>query len=199
MESFDATAELARVIGSSSLVVAGPGRSAWCATDHWEARALVIDCLGDVLPTAVGLSVGIGPRADAQVLSLEGDGSFLFGMQGLSTLAACHVHMSNFIAVILDNGILESGGGLPSRSGPIRWNDLCSAFDLPYAEASKLAEIEGAVKAVGRIGVLRLEVKDREPMLPPRYDLTGQENATRFRRLTSSLLGRDLPPPALKW
>lgn len=199
MKSVDAVAAVQRHVPDDVIVVAGLGRSAWCARELWGRSVLILDALGDVLPTAIGLSVAYGPSSDRHVLSIEGDGSFLFGMHGLVTLATCRHLIGRFLAVVLDNTILESGGGLPTLSYPLRWDLLCAAHGLPYAAATTAHEADDAMREIGDVGVLRLVVTDTEKLPTPTDIDTGSENVAGFRRMLADRDNKPLPPPAQKW
>ncbi|HEX5405490.1 MAG TPA: thiamine pyrophosphate-dependent enzyme [Pseudonocardiaceae bacterium] len=199
MKSIDATAAVQRHVPDDVIVVAGLGRSAWCARELWGRSVLILDALGDVLPTAIGLSVAYGPSSDRNVLSMEGDGSFLFGVHGLVTLAACRHLVGRFLAVILDNTILESAGGLPTLSYPLRWDLLCAAHGLAYAQATTVPEVDDAMREIGGVGVLRLVVTDAERLPTPADIDTGSENVVGFRRMLADRDNKPLPSPAQKW
>jgi thiamine pyrophosphate-dependent acetolactate synthase large subunit-like protein len=200
VRSIDAITTLASALPSYPLVVAGVGRAAYCAVTTWPGRVLAIDALGDVLPVALGVSMAIAKsHASRTVLSLEGDGSFLFGLAGLATMAATVRSLDSFIAVIIDNGKLESGGGSPSRTFPLDIASLVRSFHLAYSEASELEAIPPALRAVEPIGVLRMVVGDTDALPVPSHPENGREAVFAFRSLLAAETGVPLTISAAKY
>lgn len=64
------------------------------------------------LASSVGL--GLAVAQGVKVLAVDGDGSVLMNLGGLSTLA--HFGPSNFVLIILDNGVHGSTGNQPSHT-----------------------------------------------------------------------------------
>lgn len=197
MRSVDAVGLVRDVLGDDVLVVAGVGRSAYCALRHWPGRTLPVDALGDVLPLALGLAVGLGPRA--RLVSLEGDGSFLFGLTGLTTLAMLGDRLASFTAVVLDNDRYESAGGLPSRHFPLDWAALAAAFRLRFAQAGELDEVPAAARTTAPVGLLRLMVHDDGPLPAPTRPENGRETVHAFRAMLAARYEVALPVAALKF
>lgn len=196
MNSIEAIGALRDEIGQDVVVVAGVGRATYAALCHWPERTLPLDSLGDVLPVALGVAATLPP--EARTLSVEGDGSFLFGMAGLGTLATLREQVGRFIAVVVDNARYESGGGVASRHFPLDWRALSTAFGLGYGIAEQTSEVAAAVAAADPVGVLRLVVYDDSPMPAPTWSANGPEAVYDFRRMLADRWDVRMTPAARK-
>ena len=81
-------------------------------------------CLGFALPAALGACLADRKK---NVISLSGDGAFLFNCQELSTAATCG--LTNFIQIILNNSGYSSLHDLarakfPKQSEYYLWNNI---------------------------------------------------------------------------
>jgi thiamine pyrophosphate-dependent acetolactate synthase large subunit-like protein len=197
--SFEAVSTLRALVGPDILAVAGIGRAAHAALTLWPERTVQLDALGDILPVALGLALGLAETEKVHVVSLEGDGSALFGLGGLATLATVERAVGRFTAVVVDNGILESAGGAPSRSFPLDWSALAKAFGVRFAQAASVADIGAALDTVMPVGLLRLQVADTTPLPRPTSQNNGSESVYAFRRLLASAYGIPLAVPSAKF
>ncbi|MEV4755791.1 thiamine pyrophosphate-dependent enzyme [Micromonospora sp. NPDC049559] len=197
MNSDEAVGALRDALGRDVAVVAGVGRSGWAAGRYWPERTLHLDALGDVLPVASGLALGLGPAG--RVISVEGDGSLLFGLAGLATLAGLRERLHGFTAVVLDNERYESGGNQPSRHFPLDWPALVGAFGLPLGQAHRPTEVAAALVAAAPVGVLRLVVRDEAALPAPTGTDNGREAVYAFRRMLELRYGVRPSVPARKF
>ncbi|WP_434740427.1 thiamine pyrophosphate-dependent enzyme [Micromonospora sp. SH-82] len=196
MNSTEAIGALRALLGEDVVVVSGVGRATYATLRHWPGRTLPLDALGDVLPVALGVAAALPPAA--RTLSIEGDGSLLFGMAGLATLATMRERVAPFTAVVVDNGRYESGGDVASRRFPLDWAALAGAFGLGYGTADRTDEVAAALAAATSVGVLRLVVHDDTPMPPPAWSANGREAVYDFRRMLAARWGVRIPPAATK-
>ncbi|MFG2051692.1 thiamine pyrophosphate-dependent enzyme [Micromonospora sp. NPDC048935] len=197
MNSDEAVGAMHDVVGGDVAVVAGVGRAAWAASQYWPKRTLHLDALGDVLPVASGLALGLGPTC--RVISIEGDGSLLFGLAGLATMADLRERLGRFTAVVLDNERYESGGNQPSRYFPLDWQALVGAFGLPFGQAHRPADVAAALAASAPVGVVRLVVHDETALPAPTSTDNGREATHEFRRMLTLRYGVRPTVPARKF
>ena len=123
------------------------------------------------LASSMGLGIALS-KPDRQVVVLDGDGSVLMNLGGLTTLA--RYRPSNLVHVVFDNESLLSVGGFPTatstgsdlagiaaaagipRASTVRaLDDFTRAFDEAIA-ARELATIVAKVDAVGPSGTVRI-------------------------------------------
>src|SRR5436190_19089346 len=116
------------------------------------------------LASSMGLGIALG-RPELQVVVLDGDGSVLMNLGGLTTLA--RYRPRNLLHVVFDNASLLSVGGFPTatatgsdlagiaaaagvpRTATVRTiEELVAAFDAAVA-AQDLATIVAKVEAIG--------------------------------------------------
>jgi phosphonopyruvate decarboxylase len=115
------------------------GREAFSCRER-RADFYMIGSMG--LASAVGL--GIALNTSRRVFVFDGDGSLLMDMGTMAMIGA--EKPGNFYHVVLDNGVYQSTGGQPTRSGSI---DLCGvARAAGYAFAVQIRELAG-LKALG--------------------------------------------------
>ncbi|MGE0442253.1 MAG: thiamine pyrophosphate-dependent enzyme [Gemmatimonadales bacterium] len=144
------------------------------------------------LASSVGLGIALS-RPDAKVVVLDGDGSVLMNLGGLTTLA--RYRPRNLVHVVFDNESLLSVGGFPTATatgtnlaGIAREAGVprtATATDLEgfkrefraALEASELTTLVAKVEAVGPAGFIT--------------DLEMMENKFQFRRC---LAGWGRPP-----
>lgn len=116
------------------------------------------------LASAMGLGIALA-RPDRQVVVLDGDGSILMNLGGLTTLA--RYRPRNLVHVVFDNESLLSVGGFPTatstgsdlagiaaaagvpRTGTVREID---AFTTAFATAMKAGELTTLVAKVEAVG-----------------------------------------------
>ena len=81
------------------------------------------------LASSMGLGIALS-RPDRQVIILDGDGSVLMNLGGLSTLA--RYRPKNLIHVVFDNESLLSVGGFPTATGTCtRLAEVAAAAGVP--------------------------------------------------------------------
>jgi sulfopyruvate decarboxylase subunit beta len=135
------------------------------------------------LASSMGLGIALA-RPDEQVIVLDGDGSILMNLGGLTTLA--RYRPRNLIHVVFDNESLLSVGGFPTATAT--GSDIAaiaSAAGIPRTATVRTLdaftrEIDGAVAA----GDLTTIVAKVEAVGPSGYvtDLSLLENRFAFQR-----------------
>jgi sulfopyruvate decarboxylase subunit beta len=135
------------------------------------------------LASSMGLGIAL-TRPDRQVLVLDGDGSVLMNLGGLTTLA--RYRPRNLVHVVFDNESLLSVGGFPTATST--GADLAAiarAAGIPRtALARTLEEFTSAFGEALAAGDLTTLVAKVEAVGPSRYvtDLSLLENRFHFQR-----------------
>lgn len=135
------------------------------------------------LASSMGLGVALS-RPDLPVVVLDGDGSVLMNLGGLTTLA--RYRPKNLIHVVFDNESLLSVGGFPTATST--GSDLAgiaAAAGVPHT--STVTTVDGLLAAfdnADRIGDLTTIVAKVEAVGPAGYvtDLALLENRFQFQR-----------------
>ena len=136
------------------------------------------------LASSLGLGIALC-RPDRYVIVLDGDGSVLMNLGGLTTLA--RYRPKNLLHIVFDNESLLSTGGFVSHTASGR-TDLAAvarAAGCPRVlEAHTLFQFMEAVAEAFAVGEMTTIVAKVEAVGPDRFhmDLALPENAFRFRR-----------------
>jgi sulfopyruvate decarboxylase subunit beta len=135
------------------------------------------------LASSMGLGIALS-KPDRQVIVLDGDGSILMNLGGLTTLA--RYRPRNLVHVIFDNESLLSVGGFPTATAT--GSDLAAiaaAAGIPRTAAvSTLAAFTRSFEEALGAGDLTTIVAKVEAVGPPTYvtDLSLLENRFQFAR-----------------
>ncbi|MFI7134856.1 thiamine pyrophosphate-dependent enzyme [Nonomuraea sp. NPDC050153] len=156
-------------------------------------RTLFTDTMGDVAALSAGMALG---APSVPIAGIDTDGSFLMNLSVLPTLGRVLPGLENHVLIIVDNGIYESAGGLPSGSENLDWESLFEAVGI---NAVVVREVAGMPKDVlGRAQVLIAKVVNDEPALDSVKTIDGIESSYRIERLIAKLAGRAERKPAIK-
>src|SRR5262245_17380168 len=137
--------------------------------------------MGLASSTGLGLALSL---PDERVVVLDGDGSLLMNLGGLTTLA--RYRPGNLVHVVFDNESLLSVGGFPTATST--GSDLAAiarGAGVPrVATAETLEEFRGEFLAAQRAGELTTLVAKVEAVGPAAYvtDLSLLENRFQFAR-----------------
>jgi sulfopyruvate decarboxylase subunit beta len=135
------------------------------------------------LASSVGLGLAIA-RPELPVVVLDGDGSLLMNLGGLTTLA--RYRPGNLVHVVFDNESLLSVGGFPTATST--GSDLAAialGAGVPRAATVRsLEEFRAAFQAAQQSGALTTLVAKVEAVGPAGYvtDLSMLENRYEFAR-----------------
>jgi len=135
------------------------------------------------LASSVGLGIALA-RPELRVVVLDGDGSLLMNLGGLTTLA--RYRPRNLVHVVFDNESLLSVGGFPTATST--GSDLAGiakAAGVPLtATVRTLDEFEAAFASAQKAGDLTTLVAKVEAVGPSGYvtDLSLLENRYQFAR-----------------
>src|SRR5215213_10375578 len=135
------------------------------------------------LASSIGLGVSLA-KPDRQVIVLDGDGSVLMNLGGLTTLA--RYRPRNLLHVVFDNESLLSVGGFPTATAA--GSDLAAiaqAAGVPRSDTVRtLDEFHSSFIDAQAAGVLTTIVAKVEAIGPAGYvtDLSLLENRYQFAR-----------------
>jgi sulfopyruvate decarboxylase subunit beta len=135
------------------------------------------------LASSMGLGIALA-KPNRQVVVLDGDGSILMNLGGLTTLA--RYRPSNLLHIVFDNESLLSVGGFPTATST--GSDIAAvatAAGIPRAETARtIDELTRAYDAAIAARELTTIVAKVEAVGPPAYvtDLTMLENRFEFER-----------------
>ncbi|WP_049563835.1 thiamine pyrophosphate-dependent enzyme [Nonomuraea sp. SBT364] len=175
MNTEELVASVLRDAPQQSVIVCAPGRTSEVVYRARPECTLFIDSMGDVIPLALGIALA---APAVRVHGFETDGGLLMNLSVLPVLAA--QLPENLSVVIVDNGIYESSGGLPSRTSPIDWDRLLGAFGIPPA----------ALRVAG--------VTNDDPLPAATKPLDGAHSSYLVEALLSAYQGREPRLPARK-
>jgi sulfopyruvate decarboxylase subunit beta len=142
------------------------------------------------LASSMGLGIAL-TRPDKEVIVLDGDGSVLMNLGGLTTLA--RYRPKNLVHVIFDNESLLSVGGFPTATST--GSDLAgiaAAAGIP--RTATVRDVRGLARAVDQATAAReltTIVAKVEAVGPSRYvtDLALLENRFQFQRYLKNVAG----------
>lgn len=188
---------LGRTVPTDTTFVCSLGRTSEEAFARFRGRTLFLDSMGDVMPLACGVALGVSESHP--VVALDTDGGQLMGLAALPTVAQMVDRLSNLLVVVFDNGIYESAGGLPSRSCTLDWTRLGEAFglsvcvvDLPDDCAVALAS------AFHKFAILVVSTRNGPGVVKTNKTQDGIESRYVFVRHLERLLGKTILRPATK-
>ena len=108
-------------------------------------QTLFLDCLGSTAGVGIGVAKGC---PSAKVFSLETDGSFMYSLSVLHSIKSLANSLQNYVLFILNNDVLESAGGVPSRQVPLDWSLLGKAWGVQISIINTLEELADYLKSV---------------------------------------------------
>ena len=135
------------------------------------------------LASSMGLGIALA-RPERQVIVLDGDGSVLMNLGGLTTLA--RYRPANLLHVVFDNESLLSVGGFPTATGTgADLEGIARAAGVPRTVTARtIEEFTGAFEAAMRARELSCIVAKVEAVGPKAFvtGLTMLENRFQFVR-----------------
>jgi phosphonopyruvate decarboxylase len=143
----DALAAILANIPADTLVVSTTGKTSRELFELRMARDgapapdfLTVGSMGHASQIAAGVCLGI---PDRRVCCLDGDGSVIMHMGGLSTTAS----LGNLTHIVINNGAHESVGGQPTQGFAM---DFCAiALALGYGSAQRAKSISEILEVLG--------------------------------------------------
>lgn len=189
---------LAQLVPGDTILVSSLGRTSEEAFRLFPNRTLFLDSMGDIASVASGLALGLGP--EYPVVALDTDGSHLMGLSILPTLAALADSLPNLLLLVLDNGLYESAGRLPSRDCSINWVLLGQAFGVDVQIASHLEHLACIIHDAGFSRFTYVAAMVENPDLPEsvQKNVDGIESKYRFIRYLEIRLAKTLVKPSVK-
>lgn len=116
MNRFDVTSRLIGKLKHEEAVIGGIGNTnfdLWAA-GHRPQNFYMLGSMGLAFPIALGVALA---QPDRRVFALEGDGSLLMQLGGLSTIAA--LKPKNLVMIVMDNGIYQITGAQPTPAAGV--------------------------------------------------------------------------------
>lgn len=169
------------------------GRTAELGFKYFASQTLFLDCLGSIVPTAVGVALG---APNINVIALDTDGSHLMGISILSTLSSIRSKLENLTIVVFDNEILESAGGLRSRYGNIDWQLLGKAWGMEISVIEDILILQNTLSQQGFKYIIA-KVKN-EDISTSNKDIDGIESKYIFSRHIEKVLNQKIIRPSIK-
>ena len=199
MNTRDVLEILKQYIPQDAAFVASLGRTADEAFTYFPRQTLFLDSMGDITSVACGLALGL-EKTRHPVVALDTDGSHLMGLSILPTLANLASQLPNLLLIVLDNGMYEAAGGLPSREVEIQWPLLGQAMGIDIQEVRDERQLTRVLaEAFTRFLYLIVRIENTEPATETRKTLDGIESTYAFiRYLEESVLHKPLLMPAIK-
>jgi phosphonopyruvate decarboxylase len=109
-----------------------------------ERDFLTVGSMGHASQIAMGIAMGL---SDRQIFCLDGDGAMLMHMGGVAIVGAAGV--TNFKHVVLNNGVHDSVGGMPSVGLQVSFTDIARACG--YTRAVRVETHAGVAAEVPRL------------------------------------------------
>jgi thiamine pyrophosphate-dependent acetolactate synthase large subunit-like protein len=153
--------------------------------------------LGHATPLALGIALALPHR---RVISLDGDGSMLFGLTILPVIA--HQNPSNLIVIVFDNEAYEASGKIPTfTAGATNLAGMAREAGIPNTRlVRELVEFEKAiVEAFQAKGASFIVAKvDMSPRRIQYSTLDGIENKYRLVRYIEKTENIEIIKPPIK-
>ncbi len=109
-----------------------------------EREFLTVGSMGHASQIAMGIALA---QPDRQVVCLDGDGAMLMHMGGTAIVGAAGV--TNFKHIILNNGVHDSVGGMPSAGLQVSFTDIARACG--YTNAWRVEQPEDVIQKIAQL------------------------------------------------
>ncbi|HFG0578580.1 thiamine pyrophosphate-dependent enzyme [Flavobacterium psychrophilum] len=120
-------------------VVCSLGRTSQEVYNILPYQTLFLDSMGDIVSVSCGIALGLESHP---VIALDTDGSNLMGITILSCISAMKEELKNLSILVLNNRILESGGGMETTLKDPKWEYLGKAWDINVIEINNLNDFK---------------------------------------------------------
>ncbi len=188
---------IAEQVPKDTAFIASLGRTSEETFRLFPDQTLFLDSMGDVTTVACGVALGLG--ATHPVVALDTDGSHLMGLSSLSTLATLVDRLPNLLLIVLDNGLYESGGGLPSRYTELDWQLLGQAYGMDCQVVNNKKQLLVSLQSVfSRFSYIITKIENTDNPPAAQKSLDGVEAKYRFSRHLERLLQKPLLRPSVK-
>ncbi len=199
MNTKDVLEIIKQYVPQNAAFVVSLGRTADEAFTYFPRQTLFLDSMGDITSVACGLALGLEQKRHP-VVALDTDGSHLMGLSILPTLATLAAKLPNLLLIVLDNGIYEAAGGLPSREVEIQWKLLGQSMGIVIQDVHDERGLTRVLaEAFTRFLYLIVRIENTEPATETRKTVDGIEGTYAFiRYLEECVLHKPLLIPAVK-
>lgn len=186
MKQVDAIAVLAaKAHDEGAAIVSEIGsQTVWLhATDDHPSHLYLSGPMGMAPSVALGVAMA---RPDIPVLALCGDGATVMNFSALATIS--HAAPKNLTLAIMDNGVYDYTGALPSPSQGVDW--MAMAKGLPgFTSVLSFSDISSfSFKARRGTALIHCPVTSMTEKAPP-FPWTGPEIHKRFKGWTAAHQG----------
>jgi phosphonopyruvate decarboxylase len=178
-------------------IVSALGRTSEVAFRFFPNQTLFLDGMTEVAPLAFGVAMSLPGRS--RVLALDTDGGQLMGLYFLPTLAAYKAYVPNLTIIVLDNGIYESAGSLPTRYCHLDWRQLGRAMGVDIELVDSKSDLDSALSDTrGGLAYIVASIKNSKVGDKVQKTLDGVESKYRFVRHLEQVGGQAILLPAVK-
>ncbi len=196
MTTADVITVASNVLPKDVAIISSLGRTSEEVYKIYPNQTLFLDSMGDVISIACGVSLGINNHP---VVAIDTDGSHLMGMTILPTLSQLKRDLMNLTILVLDNGLYESGGMLPSRYVDLDWKlygltwgiDIVIVDNVNDLQKYLMLDFRGLRYIVAKI----INTSEQEPVKKTK---DGIESKYLFTRFIESVLNKDILKPSIK-
>lgn len=198
MNTREAIKYIMKYVGEKDLVICSLGRTAEETFSLAnKEQVLFLDCMGSVTGVAIGVSLGC-PKST--VFAFDTDGSFMYNSSIFHSISTEKNQLTNFVLVIFDNNLLESGGNLPSRCSSLDWSTLAKAWGLSLSVVYTVEELDKISFSVTRSSPLIIIVKINNVNTSNtcNKNIDGIESKYRFKRFICNNIRKGIIKPCVK-
>lgn len=199
MKTKEAISIIKKYFGANYLGVCSMGRTAEEIFQNIPInQVLFLDCMGSVTGTAIGVALGC---QETWIDAFDTDGSFMYSLSILHSIAAMKNKLSKLTVYIFDNEILESGGGLNSRCTNLDWEKLCESWDVPFWMIENIDELEFFLKQRKKMyfpQVVILKINNSGITNVCTKNIDGYESKYMFKRYINNNIRKGIIKPCMK-
>ena len=199
MKTNEAIKIINKYFSSNHLAICSMGRTAEAVFNNMPInQVLFLDCMGSVTGTACGVSLGC---QETWVNAFDTDGSFMYSLSILHTIATFRNELKRLTVYIFDNQILESGGGLCSRCVDLNWEFLCKSWNLSITIIENKVHLESFIKQRKHLyepQIVVLNINNADLKDTCKKNIDGFESKYMFKRYINDNIKEGILQPCTK-
>lgn len=130
---------LSNKIDKDTSIVSSLGRTSQEVYNVLPNQTLFLDSMGDIVSISCGIALGLENKP---VIAIDTDGSNLMGISILSLISSIKEKINNLSIIVINNRILESGGGIETTMNDLKWEYLGKAWDINIVEVNTLDDLK---------------------------------------------------------
>ncbi|MBB6372629.1 thiamine pyrophosphate-dependent enzyme [Chryseobacterium shigense] len=139
MTSREVISYLSSKIDKDTSIVSSLGRTSQEVYNVLPNQTLFLDSMGDIVSISCGIALGLENKP---VIAIDTDGSNLMGISILSLISSIKERIHNLSIIVINNKILESGGGIETTVNDLKWEYLGKAWDINIVEVNTLDDLK---------------------------------------------------------